>query len=470
MKKAVFVCVVVLGVATLFGQPAQKPASARDLKFGALTFNPPRAETATLSNGMRVVLLEDHELPTIDAFAMVRTGSIYDPPDKIGLAALTGEVMRSGGTRTRKPKELNEQLEFIAASVETGISRDSGTAGMSVLKKDFEQGLEVFADVLINPGFDPEQVALAKSQALELIRRRNDDPGQVTSREFNQAVYGKSHPRAREAETAHIERITRDDMIEFHRRYFYPNSVILGVAGDFQKADLLARLEKVFAAWKPQAVELPSVEPVRPNFERAVYFVPRDINQTHLRLGHLGIKIDNPDFFALSVANSILGGGFSSRLFNNVRTKMGLAYAVGSSARAGMSDPGVIFAMAQTESTSTGKTLEAILNEIKLLQSGLVTAEELAIAKETELNSFVFEFSSPAQIVNRQVQYAYYGLSPDFLERYRDNIARVTAADIQRVARQYFKPDQAIILAVGKEGDVVPVLDKYGKVVRIDLK
>jgi zinc protease len=489
-KKALigFTFAGMLAGATLFAQDAkaaaptagrganQAPPSTfhrkdpRTLKYSELRFTPPQPERVTLENGMTVFLLEDHELPTVDAIAAIRTGSIYEPAEKLGLASLTGTVLRSGGTKNVSADQLDEELEYLAVSIETSITAEEGTASLSVMKKDLDRGLQLFADVLRNPAFAEDRLVVAKNQLKEALRRRNDIPSQLTGIEFNKLLYGSNHPLARIPTAETVDRITREDLVEFHQKYFHPNAVILGVTGDFNTSEMLAKLKEDFKGWEKVAVSYPPVEEVKLEFKKSVNLIERPIDQTNVRLGQLAIKLSNPDFFPLSVMDSILGSGFHSRLVNEIRTKMGLAYGVGSTLNPGERDYGNFWIQFETKPETTLKAMNTALLEVRKMQEQPVTAEELDTAKDIVLNSFVFRFSDSSQIVSRRVDYLYFGLPDDFLETYRDKIAKVTREDIQRVAKQYLHPDQFVILAVGDSKKFDQPLSTLGEVHTIAVK
>lgn len=450
--------------------PATELPDPRTMNFPAPAFTPPKAERQVLSNGMILYLMEDHELPIIRVEAMVKTGSIYEPAEKIGLAGITGGVMRTGGTRSHTGNEVDELTDQLAIDLSVGIGSDAGGAGLDVLKKDFDQGLALFADVLMNPVFEEEKLQIAKNNAIEMIRRRNDRPSSIAGREFNKQIYGADNPYGREATEGTVRSIARADLIAFHEKYFAPNNMILGVTGDFDKKEMVAKIEKAFAGWKKKKIDFPKVPAVVERKEGGVYEVVRPITQTQIRIGHLGIKQDNPDYFALSIMDDILGsGGFTSRLFRDVRTQRGIAYSVGSALRAGNFERGIFLAYGETRVETTHQAISTIIDHIRKIREEPVTDEELKRAKESFLNSFIFSFSSPAQIVSRQMSLEYYGLPSDFLERYRDNVAKVTKEDILRVARKYLHPEQLVIFVVGDDGRFDKPLSSLGKVVRVQL-
>lgn len=461
-------CVAVSG-AGAFSQ--EQTHDLRRMAFPPVAFSPPRADRIVLSNGMILYLLEDHELPLITVDVVVKTGSIYEPEEKIGLAGITGTVMRTGGTATLSGDQMDEELEYLAAFLETSIGEDAGFASLDVLAKDIDRGLTLLAGVLMHPAFPEEKVDLAKKQAVEAIRRRNDSPSSLASREFRKLLYGPRHPFARESTIETVGRMTRDDLAEFHTRYYHPNNVIMGVTGDFIKGEIVDKIQKAFSGWEPAEATFPPVPPVKREFSGSVNYVFKDVSQTHLRLGHIGVKKDNPDYFALSVMNDMLGAGsFTNRLFREVRSRRGLAYAVGSVLSPGNLDLGIFYAYSQTRSESTSKTILAIMAQLRRIREEKVSDEELQLAKDSFLNSFIFSFSNPSQIVSHRMTLEYYGLPEDFLERFRDSVAKVTKEDIRRVAEKYIRPGSLTILAVGREKDFDKPLSAFGKVHIISLE
>jgi len=219
------------------------------LSYSPVSFVPPKPERIVLSNGMIIYLMEDHEVPLVTIHSLIRTGGIYEPADKVGLAQITGEVMRSGGTKTLDPDELNKKLEFMGMIIETGIGMESGSATLSVLKKDLDEALGIFSEVLRSPAFYPEKVELAKMKIIESIRRQNDDPLKIASREFKRKVY-QGDPRGRVKTIEGVKSITRQDLIEFHRTAFVPNNILMGIAGDFDKEQMLDIISKIFGNWE----------------------------------------------------------------------------------------------------------------------------------------------------------------------------------------------------------------------------
>lgn len=444
----------------------------RTMTFKPVEFSPPDPERVVLDNGMVLYLLEDHELPLVTITATMRTGSWLDPTDKIGLAAMTGAVMRTGGGGGLSAEQVDAELEQFAADVSIGIGRQSGSASLDILSKDVHRGVEIFAGLIRTPAFDPARVELAKLQAIEGIRRRQDNPGSIVGREFAKMLYGAAHPSARESSLDSVKSITRDDLAAFHRSTIHPNGMILGVTGDFKRAEMVASLRQAFGNWKQGAVpELRIAEVPETELSKSVVrFVGKDTSQTHLRVGHLSIKENDPDYVALAIANDILGGSsFRSRLFNDVRTKRGLAYSVGSRLNTGMHDQGVWLMRAETKLISTQEVIERFVSNIERMRAEPVTDAELAEAKEAYVNSFVFSFSSPSAIVSRLVELEYDGLPKDFLQQLRAKVVRLTKEDVLAAAKKHLRPDRLKIVAVGSGQALPKALATFGDVKEIKL-
>jgi zinc protease len=456
-------------------KPAAKPLPARSYKM--LKYPPlneikvPEPTRFELANGMIVYLVEDHELPMIDMAAMIRTGDRWEPVDKAGLAAITGTVMRTGGTPTRSGDQLDDELDRLGASVETSIGEDMGRAGVSVLKEDIDTGLTILADILQHPAFPQDKIDLAKITQRALIARRNDDPQGIAVREFVRLLFGRSSAYGHIPEYSTIDSITRADLVAFHKKFFQPENVILGVWGDFNAAEMHAKIEKAFAGWARGGEPKPPVPALESGArERAgVYFIPKDdVNQSTVYMGFIGGKRNDPDYYALDVAGEILGGGFSSRLVSHVRTEQGLAYAVGASWNAGWDRPGTFFAIGGTKSETTIKIINSIRDQIRSMSEG-VTDDELARAKDAILKGMAFDFDSTAKIVRRMMTYEYFDYPRDYLQQYRANIEKVTKADVLRVSKQYLKPDELAILVLGNQKDFDQPLSTLGKVTPIDI-
>jgi predicted Zn-dependent peptidase len=412
---------------------------------------------------MQVLLMENHELPTVRGVAIVRTGNLFDPAEKVGLATVTGDVIRSGGTKNKTGEELDEQLENIAASVESEISESSGTVSFSCLKENTAEVLGVFADVLTAPAFSDAKIDLEKNQLRSGISRRNDDASGIASREFDSLLYGRDNSYGWDMEYKTVDRIQRADVVAFYQRYFFPANVILGIRGDFNAAEMKTQLEKVFGSWTVKQPPVPAFPAVKKQSVAGAYLaVKSDVNQTNFAVGQLGGTLNDPDYPALEVMADILGGGFHSRLFQEVRTKMGNAYSISASWGAGYNQPGLFEIAGSTKSATTVATFKAIRDQVEKIRAAPVTAEELETAKQSVLNGFIFNFDTPGKTLNRLLVYKYYNYPEDFLFRYQKAIAAVTAADVLRVAKERLNPDSFAWLAVGNPKEFGTALDTFG--------
>ena len=431
---------------------------------------PPVPDRFELDNGMIVYLLEDHELPIIDISVRIRTGALYEPADKVGLASITGAVMRTGGTTSKTGDELDEILENLAASVETGIGDDSGSASVSVLKEDLDTGLSILADILMNPAFREDKIDLEKVQHRSGIARRNDNPGGITRREFSKLIYGADSPYARTTEYDTINSITRDDLVAFYQKFFRPNNIILGVLGDFESETMLAKIQEAFKGWEPAEIDMPEKPKIPETYRQRIALVNKDdVNQTNIRMGHIGWLRKNEDYPALVVMSQILGIGFSSRLINSIRVEKGLAYSVGNNYGAGYDVPGVFFIACGTKSEATITAIEAILVEVEKMRAEEVTDQELKQAIDGFMNSSVFDYDTKGEILSRALRYEYHDYPQDFVEQLMAGIREVTKADVKRVAAEYLHPDKFTLIAVGKASDFDKPLDTLGDVTEVDI-
>jgi zinc protease len=473
LRSAVGLLVMVMGLlsAVMVCAGEDRLADPRTMAFKPVDFAPSEPTRVVLENGMVVYLLEDHELPLVNVSATLRTGGWLEPQDKVGLAALTGSVMRSGGGGGLTAEQIDEELEHYAIDIGISMGRQSGSASLDVLGKDLARGLRIFAGLLRQPAFEAPRVELAKLQMVEGIRRRQDNPGSIVGREFLKQLYGPEHPSARESTLDSVKRITRDDLVAFHQRTVHPNGIILGVTGDFKEAEMLALLRATFGEWKQGNVPELKIADVRESAGPSIVrFVNKDTSQAHLRIGHLTIREQDPDYVPLAIANDILGGSsFRSRLFNDVRTKRGLAYSVGSRLNVGMHDQGVWLMRAETKLPSTQEVISRFVANMERMRSELVTDEELAEAKEAYVNSFVFSFASPAAIVNRFVELEYDGLPKDFLQQLRARVVALTKEDILAAAKKHFHPNRLTIVAVGSGAALPKLLSRFGEVKEIQL-
>jgi predicted Zn-dependent peptidase len=430
--------------------PSDRPRHPRELAFEEQPFEFPHSERVVLSNGMVLHLIEDPSLPLVDASAVFRGGSVFDPEGKEGLAGLACSLVRGGGTTSLPPDRLDHELDMIAGSVGVGADSESLSAGFSFLSKDLDRGLEIFADVLRNPAFDGQRFQITKAQAMQGLQRSLQSPGGVLARAFTSTVHG-DHPYGNLTTPASIQAITVDDLRAFHARWFRPESFVLGIAGDFKRDALVAKLEKVFAGWEKSPEPLPKWPAP---FERAYagghVVVPMPgVTQTNVRMGHWGPPQNSVDRVHFDVMNLILGGGgFWSRMTKVVRTKEGLAYSVGCGlSRA--SQGGVYSASVETKASTTYRAISLMKGLIAEIRETPVTAEDLELAKGSILNGFVRVVESPASLASQYASLEFREYPPDWLDRYRAIVRATTVEDCQRVAKEYLRPEGLTVVLVG---------------------
>ena len=467
MKRLIIFAVMVFFAASV--THAQKQYDK--LKYPELNkFNEPNVETFTTENGIQFYLVEDKELPLIDVSVDVRTGGVLEPEDKVGLASLTGQVMRSGGTSDYPADSLNELLENNAVNMSTYIGFTSGGASMNVLKEDFDEMLPVFVDLLTNPAFPEDKVELAKTQTKSAISRRNDNAGSIANREFDDLIYGKDSKYSKVTQYETINNINREDMVNFHGEHFTGKNMLVGVVGDFDTNAMKEKLRQAFgeiSAGNETDLSFPEVDY---NYESTINLVDKpDLNQSTVYLGHIGGMRDNPDYAEVQVMNNVLSGGFSGRLFQKVRTDLGLAYSVGGQYGMNTFYPGQFFVQVQTKTETTAEAIDAIIKEIKRLQNEAISKEELQDTKDQFLNSLVFRNTSYEQILNRRMSNEYRGLPEDAFDQLVEGVKNTTTKDVQNMAQKYLHPDSLQILVVGNKDGIGDQLQKYGNVNELDI-
>jgi zinc protease len=405
-----------------------------------------------LDNGLKILLVENTSLPTVSMTGSVLAGARYDSESKAGLAIMASRLLDEG-TENRNSFEIADAIESVGGAIETDGSFERTIAGAGVLKKDVDLGLELLSDLLMRPVFPDEYVEKEKERTLAEIVSAQDRPQVVAGWAFNELVY-QNHPLHRPShgypET--VEGLTRNDLLDFHRRYFVPNNVILSVVGDFRVADLLPKFEKAFGCWEAKPIVFPTYsEPIRQTGRR-VKFITMPAQQVNIYLGHLGIRRTNSDYYALQVLDTILGGGagFTARIPQRLRDELGLAYTTFASITmtAGL-DPGRFIAFIGTSPENMKLAIDGLLNEIRRIIEEPVTAQELQDAKDYLTGSFVFAFEASPQIARFLVHAEVYGLGFDYIEKYPEYIGAVTIDDISRVARKYLDCENYTLVVVG---------------------
>ncbi|HVH89620.1 MAG TPA: pitrilysin family protein [Terriglobales bacterium] len=432
-------------------------------------FNPQEPTRVQLANGMVIFLQEDHELPLISATVLIRGGASSEPATKVGLVSIYAASWRTGGTESKSGDQLDDELESIAARVETGGGIDTTSVSFNCLKQNLDQVFADFLDVLQHPVFREDKIELAKRRLKTGIARRNDEISSIAGREAAKLGYGPDSPYAREIEYWTVDAVTRQDLVDWRKRHFAANNIIFGVVGDFDSKQMEARLRQAFGSLPKGTPYAPPEIPV-PGPKPGVYLAEKgDVNQSDISLIGLGIRRDNPDYFTVRVMNEIFGGGFSSRLFKNLRATQALAYSVGGGIGANYNHRGLIDISMGTKSSSTAKAIQGLYKQIDDLLSNPPSETELKQAKDSILNAFIFAYDSPDKVLGEQLTYELYGYPKDFLERFRGAVEKVTPADVNRVARKYIGKNKLAVLVVGNPKEFDKPLTTFGQVTKLDI-
>ncbi|MDI9571444.1 MAG: pitrilysin family protein [Pseudomonadota bacterium] len=420
------------------------------LSYPPLRFSPPVPEHFTTANGLEVYFLPNRELPVVQATLLVKSGAMYDEQGKEGTAELTATLMRAGGTKDMAPRSLDDTLSSLAATIEPSVGMERTQWALFSLRKDFAKVWGIFHQILRTPRFDLERLALLKELKGEEIRRLPDDPQHWAFKEFFRLLH-QGNPRGRLPKVSTLKDITREDIESCHRRHYSPDNMFLAISGAIDREEVERIVAETFGAWPARSGRTP-VAPPSSSFPGAKYYLLKDSPQTITLIGRPAPTKQSPDYFPFDVADHILGsGGFRSRIFQQVRTDRGLAYATGSFYRA-REDYGVFGAYAITKTSAAAEALTAIQDLVRTVRLSGVTSEETARAKSSILNSFLFSFTTPQQLVQQQASLAFEGLPADFLWEYRERVARLTVADIDHAAARWLDLDRSLILMLGSEG------------------
>ena len=433
------------------------PARPDQLTFKPLVFTPPSAGDyrVVLTNGMVAYVAEDKALPLVNIAITVRTGSHLDPQGKEGLASFTGSQIRRGGSSSLTAEQLDERFDFLAAQASTGIGPTAGSASLNCLADNLDEALKVFVEMLKEPRFQEDRLALAKEQSLQEMKKRNDDSGDIESREWNVLLNGDEHFTNRFSTEASVKAITRDDLAAFHRRFFHPANMIAAVSGALPRTEMIRRLTAAFANWPGPSAAVPPPPGTIAPAASGLYRMQKDVNQGRVSIGLPTVKRDSPDQYALEVMNEILGGsGFTSRITKTVRSDEGLAYSAGSALTIGVYYPGRFRAAFQSKSPTVAYATQLVLEEIKKMRSAPVSEEELTTIKNNLVQTFPGTFASKAQAMGIFASDEYTGREPFYWTTYRDRIQAVTAADVQRVASTYLVPEKMVVLVVGDQKEI----------------
>lgn len=464
---------IVMALATMFAAAqAPKPSSKglvikgkAPISKDVLKVQLPKAYETKLSNGLQVIVLEAHKLPTFNMQMVIQSGGLADPDDQHGAALSTASSLREG-TKTRTSKQIAEQIDSLGASLtaNSGLSSIDSRVSASGLTDNFDQIMELFADVILNPSFPADELNKFKTRALAQLRLQRSNPGFLANEMFQKVMYG-SHPAARVSLTAdEIQRLSPEVLQKFHATHYKPNNAIFAIVGDVKPAEVVARLEKTFGSWQRGDVPPSSIPKVSETHPAKIYLVNRVPSvQTNLILGNLTIERTDPDYFALDVMNQVVGGGASARLFLNLREDKGYTYG----AYTGFSAPkyrGTFRANTEVRTEVTKGSMDELMYEIKRIRDEKVPPEEFERAKRTIIGGFALQLESPQALLNNIITQKLYGLPADYWDTYTLKIAAITSDDVQRVAKKYLDLGHLQIIAVGDASKIADVLKQYGTV------
>jgi len=476
---------IALGGALLAGGAASAQeikARPEQLSYPSLTYTVPDAKAlhATLANGITVYIAEDRLLPLVSVQVFFRGGRYLEPAGKEGVAGLTATVWRTGGAGALDPKQLDEELDFLAAQLATSVGDVTGSVSLNLLAKDVDRGLELLMDVLRSPRFDEARLAKAKEDMLSDMKRRNDDAADIEEREWNRLVYGDDYWLNHLATRATVDGITRDDLVAFHHRIAAPVNIVVAVSGDFRRTEMLARLDKTLGAWKEKGQAVPPVPQPGAGAAPGVYLVNKaDVNQGRVSIGHPGARRPVADEHAMNVANDILGGGgFTAWMMLRIRSDEGLAYGAYSSYEIGDLYPGEFRAYFQSKSSTCVRAAKLTLDLVKKIRSEDVAAKELDTSKSSFVETFPRTFETKVRTVNRFALDDLVGRPHDYWTTYRDRMRAVTAADVKAAATAHLAPEKLIVLVVGNVDEILKghpdypdlKLDMFGKLNRVPLR
>jgi len=426
----------------------------------------PRAQETTLKNGLQVVLLESHKVPTFNMQLVVLSGGLSDKADYHGLATFTAGLLREG-TSKRSSKEIAEQVDALGATLtaNSGLSSMTSTVNTGGLIENLDQTLDLFADVIRNPTFPQAEVDKYKTRTLAQLQFQRSIPQFLAAEQFQRAIYGANHPASLVAPPADsLKKLTSKDLADFHSTYYRPNNAILAIVGDVTLKEIMPKLEKAFGDWQQGDVPATTIPPAPSQSDARIFLIDRPGSvQTVLQLGTLGIERTSPDYFAVLLADRVLGGGPSGRLFLNLREDKGYTYGAYSNF-GGSKFKGTWVSSSEVRTDVTEGAMKEFMYELNRLRTEPVSATELDNAKHAIIGSFALSLEQPQALLQNIITQKLYNLPADYWDTYPQKVSAITVADVQRAAQTYLDMGHLQVVAVGDASKAREVLAKYGKV------
>jgi zinc protease len=470
-KSAVIILAAIVMFSSLNNGFATQKRGIDSLKYPELnSFKLPEITKSEIPNGIKLRLIKSDKLPLVNMVIMVKGGSVYDPPSKVGLSSIMTQLLRIGGVKNVSGDEMDKLLDSKGISIDISASDDSFNISLSCLKDNFEDAVSLLSRILKEPVFSQEKLDETVTRMASLISRRNDQPSPIASREFNKLIYGAGSPFAAVQEYEHLDNITRDDVAAMYKRFIAPDNMLAGIAGPLEMSEVKQIFEKYFGDWntKAQLPPFPVVKEQAHDFK--VAFIEKSgLNQSYLSIGNLGIKTNLPEMAKIKVFNSIFSTSFASRLMSRIRVKMGLTYGVSGGIISQDLYEGVTSFSTFTKSESTIDAIKAIFEEIERIRKEKVTDKELGEAKNSFLNSYVFNYSSPARILSNSLQKEFYGYPENYEIKLQEDIKNVSVDDMLNVAQKYLSPEKMMIVIVGSEKLIKGDLSQFGKIKKLDI-